>query len=368
MTQSVQVVKSKASSAPRRLRGLDALRGLAALAVVLFHYTTGYEARFGPYASRPLFYMPNGHFGVELFFCISGFVILGTLDRTANLKRFAIARLARIYPAYLVCVILSLATIHLAQFNVPSLMNAKSLAWNATMLTGLSGVPAIDPSYWTLTYEVVFYAAAAVICSFSRPRLEIPCLAWLACSLVGHWSPWVEQHHRLSVLLNIDFANLFVVGMMLYYLSQGSRNRLTIPTLCAALAMALFPPVFNGGRIPQNVFVPLIISFATVIWLVAHTRGRFLDIKPLVFLGEISYSLYLIHQMVGFAIIRVLFRAGVGTNIAILFTISLMIGIAYGLRIFVEKPAERWLKNLAKPHTSDPPKPPQPEAYLLART
>ena len=70
----------------RRLHSLDALRGLAALGVVAYHYL-----------DQPAYY---GLLGVELFFIISGFVILMTLERVPSLLQFAIGRAARLYPAY----------------------------------------------------------------------------------------------------------------------------------------------------------------------------------------------------------------------------------------------------------------------------
>jgi len=60
--------------------------------------------------------------------------------------------------------------------------------------------------------------------------------------------------------------------------------------------------------------------------------------------------LYLVHQVLGFAVIRALLRVGANANIAIISTICLVVGLAFLLRSFVEKPAERWIKNLAK-HT-----------------
>lgn len=341
---------AKKQSSNQRLRGLDALRGLAALSVVLYHFTTIYDSHFGPYSPRPFLIFPNGHFGVELFFCISGFVILGTIERTASLKRFAVARFARIYPAFFVCAFMTLAVIHFAPFHLVTL-NVRTLMANATMLSSFAGAPLIDPSYWTLTYEVLFYAGAALIWSIlpAPKRLEIPCLVWLACSLVGHLSPWVLLHTRLTVLLNIEYANLFVLGMMLHYISQNSRTRLTLPVLAAASLMTLFPPQYNGAHLSQTAYVAMIASFCLAIWRVTQTSGRFLNVQPLVFLGEISYSLYLIHQVAGYAMIRALLRHGVPSSSAILLTVFFMIGVAFALRTFVEKPAERFIKNLARP-------------------
>ena len=344
-----QSFKSQSAS-NQRLRGLDALRGLAALSVVLYHFTTVFDSHHGPYAPRPLFSFPNGHFGVELFFCISGFVILGTIERTGSLKRFAVARFARLYPAYFVCALITLAVIRFAPFSFP-VWNTRTLAVGATMLSSFAGAQLIDPSYWTLSYEVLFYVGAALVWSLlpSPKRLEIPCLVWLACSFVGHLVPWFGLHHRLTVLLNIEYANLFVLGMMLYYISQNSLTRLTMPVLAAASLMTLFPPQYNGAHLPQTAYVAMIACFGVAIWGVTRTSGRFLNVQPLVFLGEISYSLYLIHQVAGYAMIRSLLRAGVSTNMAILVTIAFMIGVAFALRTSVEKPAERFIKNLARP-------------------
>jgi peptidoglycan/LPS O-acetylase OafA/YrhL len=336
----------------QRLTGLDSLRGLAAMAVVLFHYTTGYQKFFGSSASAPLFYLPSGCFGVQLFFCISGFVILRTLERTSDIKSFAISRFARLYPAYFVCALITLATIALSHVHLSDL-NAEAIAINATMLALLTGAPRIDPSYWTLTYEVLFYAAAALIWFRLRPgrRVELPCLIWLACSLIGHLVDGIHRHSRLAVLMNIDYANLFVLGMMLHYLSKGSRSRLTLPTFCAALLLSLFPPVDSGAGVSlfRVKFTFMIAVFCALIWLAADDRRRFLHFRPLVFLGEISYSLYLIHQIAGYAVIRILLRAGMEIDGALLVTIAFVIGLAACLRVFVEKPAERWIKNFAKP-------------------
>ena len=75
------------NSGNRRLVEVDALRGLAALAVVLFHYTTRFTELFAP-NPPPTFSFPDGHYGVNLFFIISGFVIFMTLEKTVKADGF----------------------------------------------------------------------------------------------------------------------------------------------------------------------------------------------------------------------------------------------------------------------------------------
>lgn len=82
-----------------RFRELDGLRGIAALAVVLSHFTGTHNLRYVD-DPAPLFDAWWGGFGVQLFFMISGFVILMSAERARRASDFAIARIARLYPAY----------------------------------------------------------------------------------------------------------------------------------------------------------------------------------------------------------------------------------------------------------------------------
>jgi len=96
----------KKNIASRRLSSLDGLRGTAVLAVLLYHYTYWYEHVVSQHPSI-LFRFPWGKFGVECFFVISGFVISLTLDRTKTLVEFVRARLARLYPTFLTCLLIT---------------------------------------------------------------------------------------------------------------------------------------------------------------------------------------------------------------------------------------------------------------------
>src|SRR3954454_2537178 len=89
-----------------RFQELDVLRGLAALAVVLFHYLTRYDQIYTPRGDVP-FGFPFGTSGVELFFVISGFVIFMTLARCASASDFLISRFSRLYPTYWAAVLLT---------------------------------------------------------------------------------------------------------------------------------------------------------------------------------------------------------------------------------------------------------------------
>ena len=113
-----------------RLPALDSLRAIAALAVLSFHYTSGYERVVGPHI-RPVPNVEWGHFGVELFFVISGFVIAWTLERSSSLADFAFGRVARLYPAYLAGATITGIVVFGFGFN-PAHIFTSDIAWNAT--------------------------------------------------------------------------------------------------------------------------------------------------------------------------------------------------------------------------------------------
>ena len=98
-TTSENLSSASVSNPSGRLLELDALRGLAALSVLCFHYTTRYTEFFSP--DHPtLFHVPWFKNGVQLFFIISGFVILMTLDKTKRPLDFFVSRISRLYPFY----------------------------------------------------------------------------------------------------------------------------------------------------------------------------------------------------------------------------------------------------------------------------
>lgn len=328
-----------------RLQGLDALRGMAALAVVLYHYTYGYSQVVGKHIPGLDLIATDGHFGVNLFFIISGFVILMTLERSTKAADFSVSRFARLWPAYLACAALTSLLIVVLDFN-PHHLTVGDALLNVLMLNKVIGNVSIDLSYWTLTYEVLFYAGAAVIFYWLKiKRIEWACLAWLGLAFVLRLISFDVHHERLSVLLGVGFCHFFVLGMMIYLISQRRNSWLTMSTTILAFAMTLFGPSWNPGAIKLWQFMLLSALFAVSVWLVAERKIRFLNVAPLLFLGEISYSLYLVHQIAGYWVIRQLEGVGWDPDHAIWAAVLCAIVVATGVRRWVEVPAQKAIRG-----------------------
>src|SRR5438874_397792 len=169
-TPAGDTFNSASSPKPKhRIGALDALRGLAALSVVLGHYTANYHRLYG-HRSQLQFSYPWAGFGVTLFFMISGFVILMTAERLGRPGDFVWARFSRLYPAYWAAVVLTFTV--LSVFPLPGRQPglARGIV-NLTMLQGFVGVGHVDSVYWTLQVELRFYGVILTLLWLRRVRL-----------------------------------------------------------------------------------------------------------------------------------------------------------------------------------------------------
>jgi peptidoglycan/LPS O-acetylase OafA/YrhL len=328
-----------------RLAALDSLRGIAALGVVAYHYTGGFEEVVGPH-SGPVPSFVSGHFGVELFFVISGFVIAWTLERSASIYDFAVSRLARLYPAYLAAVLLAAAIVFGVGFNPQRLQGA---VIGPNLIIGLPqalGRPNLDPSYWTLGLEVSFYTLAAVMSlSLVRVRTELWCLAWMGASIGLQLC--LRNHVRLLLLTASGFSELFVFGAMIFKMLEAKRpSLLTVSTLVIAAAVSFVG--FGEGRFAA--FHPrygvMICLFGGLVALAARDLIPPLRFKPLVAVGQASYSLYLIHQIFGYWLILRLEHVGIHPVIAIVLTSVVAIALALAMRVTIEAPGQRLIRKV----------------------
>jgi len=146
-----------AGACDRRLGWLDALRGVAALSVV-FEHVNAYELRGARPAIVP--WLSPGLYGVMVFFLVSGYIVPASLERRGSVRGFWVSRLFRLYPLWLIAVVLKIALYHLRLTGLPpgtmDHPGVTALA-HTLMLQDLLGVFSIVNVLWTLSYEMVFY-------------------------------------------------------------------------------------------------------------------------------------------------------------------------------------------------------------------
>ncbi len=325
-------------SSKARLAELDALRGIAALAVVLFHYTVK-APEILPRVATVDHGFVLGNYGVQLFFAISGFVIFMTLERTKSSADFAFARFTRLFPAYWAAILVTTVAVHLLGASELA-QPGNIIATNFTMLQGFIYVPAVDGVYWSLTVELAFYLCMwALWRARALDKIEPILCAWITLRFA--WLMFPALPSLGSKLLLVDHIAFFAVGIAAYRVRMGTRRwRDQLPVLVSGLIAVT---LIDGSEMA-------LIYCGTAAILAALIAGRtgLLNAPVLVWLGALSYPLYLIHQNIGYAFIAALEDFGVPPIVAALAALALALGLSQLIHDLVETPSLRVLRNMWK--------------------
>jgi peptidoglycan/LPS O-acetylase OafA/YrhL len=301
-----------------RLIGLDALRGIAILLVVIFHYL--HDRILGGITN--VIVGPFGLGGVTLFFLLSGFLIERHLARDGNLIRYFSRRLFRILPAYFICLAVILA-IHVFTHTDRS-WTPREIAINALLAQDVLGAPLMLGVIWTLLIEVKFYALAPFV-KRAGP-LALLLAPYLTIALNG--AVFAARGEASNFLTYVTFCFL---GMQF-----GPWNRGELPSyaLVAVTAVAAAATYIFGTYYALGLTIFVIVNAA----ILAAALKRPIAVPVLPFFGNVSYSWYLYHAAVGYPLIAAVTAKTGSPFIAI--TLAAITGMlaAWISYAFIERP------------------------------
>ncbi|MFC7732475.1 acyltransferase family protein [Actinomadura keratinilytica] len=330
-----------------RLRELDLLRFAAAMAVVLYHFTGFGGSGPWPEPAREVFpglgeVTRYGYLGVDLFFMISGFVILmSAWDRGPG--EFGISRVTRLMPAYWASVLLGAAVYLVFGLGkgVPGLVVP-----NLTMLQAGLGLRNVDAVYWTLWIELHFYFLVALLAA--RGITYRSCLAFMAAwLLLGVFADEAENKF-LQVMLVPTWSPYFIAGMALYLVHRFGPTLLLWGYVAAAWLLATHwaawrtDVAFQGAD--ETAAAAAVAGIFLVMILVATGRLAWLRWRGLTVLGALTYPLYLTHSQIALPLLDRAYPAlDRWTALALVTAVSLL--AAYAMYRLVERPGQAWLRR-----------------------
>lgn len=350
-----------------RFRELDGLRGVAAVAVVWSHLTLDFSNRYPDDPATPVL-VPWGAYGVQLFFLISGFVILLTARRATRPSDFVISRVTRLYPVYWVA--LTVSIIVSVVFAVPH----TDIGWparivNYTMVQRLLLVPAVDGVSWTLAIEMQFYVLILALLLLTRMRLTakvvvVTAACWCALSLVlslalGGWSRGLDPQLVITpvkIVLNlvlVEWGPFFATGMLAFLARHDARLR--APAIAAAAVTVAVSGILHGWE--QAAWVAVIVA---VFLLVTQRRSTpVLMWAPVQWYGKISYSLYIGHLVTGTALMHLIipFTGRIAAMLLTFAAVTLYAALLHRVgevaltrraRSFLEDLRKRWDRRAAR--------------------
>lgn len=335
-----------------RVEVLDLLRLFAVLAVLLFHYGFRGAAADGFTAVSLAEIAPiakYGYLGVQFFFIISGFVIAYSAEgRTA--AAFAIARIARIYPGFLFC--MTVTCLVTLAIGAPR-FETTALRWFANLFIVAPALkqPFMDGAYWSIVYEVTFYAwvFALIAAGLFRRQIGWIVIIWLALSILNET---VLGSSALRRLLITDQSAFFAAGLLLHEIYRGRWDSsvllmLTLAVITAvneALAGAAWTRDHYHVVIENWVVAGVCVGAVGTIWLA--TRVRRLPLPPglILAIGGLTYPMYLLHQHIGYMLFNRFEGIATPAQLIAATTVA-VITASWLIWRYIERPAQKWLKR-----------------------
>ena len=315
-----QVSKGSAAQSNRHIKALDGLRGIAVLLVLLFHF------ELGPFH--------GGFVGVTVFFTLSGFLICSrTLTEVGRSGTFRVIdfferRVRRLAPAAIVCILAVVVATNLfgtreqhasvAGDGIAALFNVANWRFlvHGTSYTDLFAAPSPLNHFWSLAIEEQFYVVFPVVVwlVLQLPRrvraMVVAAVVSLALWWSAHESSVADSFNRFYYGTDARMGELLVgviIALSLAYWHirvpqpQGPRRRAITVLMAGGLAYVIFAGVtFQNGAANFQHGGALFVALATGVLIVGGLEGqnpvaRALAIRPLVWVGKVSYGAYLYH-------------------------------------------------------------------------
>lgn len=311
-----------------RIVGIDYIRGISALMVILYHYTTRYNELYG-HLSYDKLYFDWGYMGVGIFLILTAFLTGIKLQNINDPKQFIFKRVIRLYPIYWICMLITWLVTGL--FLKDRHCSTFEFIVNLTMLNGFLGIDYVDGAYWTLGVEWIFYIFIFFIIILKKQKnLSIFCLAWEAVNIVFKLYCEIFNVNNvitifLTKLLCNSYSHMFVIGLMIAQLRTNQNKKNTILSLIIITLSILMTVWING--LEYAAFL-LLITLILIVILFTRDVPEYGFLAWLRYISVISYPLYLLHQNIGYVIIKFIENLGITSEWIIITPIIIVICLA----------------------------------------
>lgn len=350
------------ASPPRKVfNTIQILRGLAALIVVLFHLTLGYERRGQPLIFAGIF--QHGYAGVDLFFVISGFVIMHTSHRyfgqVAYFGTYLRKRLIRIYPVYWATLLIVLGSIYVMESITHQPLNWLPNTW-ALFLSTIFLLPnhiEVIGVTWSLSFELYYYLIFGLLILSARSWPVVLLVLLVSAAALIHPTLFPDSKSLLTYCFspyNLEFA----AGVLGWFLVSRFKPATwaCIAALAASIIWLLIQPSALFEAVSQRVITYGVSAFLLVVASTGLEQQGWFRPATLTQLfmkiGDASYLIYIVHfpflPFYGKQLVPLL-SGMVWHNLAALACTALLTWVCIGLHYNLEIPLVRKLNLLFGP-------------------
>lgn len=317
-TASMALAPDAAPQAQRRVKrrlgefnvAAHGLRGIASVLVLLAHIIGGTARHIYPHDADYVRWVEHpwylGTFGVEIFFVISGYVILASTMKY-SLGEFALRRFVRLYPLFLVFSFIFIA-LNAITNSYEHVNNAKAIVAGLLFLNLFTGTEQLTPNAWSLTFEVCFYVLTALVVTFAFKKHS-----FVAGALAVMAS--------IAFLISFPITIYFLIGVALRLTVFTDRCATRVTRMAEMVSLAFLFWFASRDHFDYSSWmqfldpvVPGIVCTISIYFFFALMPGSLtaqaLDGRIFRYVGDVSYSLYLVHPFVYFALRWLFVRFG----------------------------------------------------------
>ncbi|WP_433827973.1 acyltransferase family protein [Actinoplanes sp. CA-015351] len=361
MSTTTKTTEAAAERKRPRLEVLDGLRLVAALVVLIYHYSAVKNNHI--WSEPPKEAFPTAHsitfygwLGVNLFFLISGFVIcMSSWGR--SLGDFFTSRAARLYPAYWFAVVAAIVVQHFWPEHNAGRDWLTNLV-NFTMLQEPFGYGGVSAVFWTLWTELRFYLLFALFVVWrgvTYKRVVVFCCVWTVASVMANAAD-TEALAPLLLMIVPDYSFLFIAGIACYLMYRFGPNLLLWGILGMSFILGLPVTIRKHYRVEKGetghmvarwptaviMFLIFAVMVAVALGWLSWIHGRWLTV-----LGTMTYPLYLLHETVGGTLLHELEGTMNRWVLIVLVTLGLLVA-SWLVHRWIEKPLGLRLRSAIK--------------------
>jgi peptidoglycan/LPS O-acetylase OafA/YrhL len=309
---------------------------------------------------------------VDLFFILSGFIFFNIYgERISNcklsFKEFAVLRFSRLYPLHwLALIIIFIIQIFRKALNFPSFLST----YNRNIGLLLLNIPMLQNGWittnfsfngpsWSVSIEVMMYLLFFAVFSHSRftKKYVVYCLLLIYFGIVMNFSRQDTAFFNGQVSRGLmGFFIGCITGEVYNYCNKNKKHGLIFTVFCfiAVVSLIVFPVIYGYGILRRWVLIYTFAFFPAFVFLIIRVKvlSRLFAIKPFVYLGNLSYSIYLLHYPIQLIIKTVDEYIGLkinySSNIFFLVFIIIVITISHFTYYYFEKPVQNYIRKKYK--------------------
>lgn len=311
-------------------RQIEGLRGFAIIIILLYHIFYRFQGIYGNYGLSVDYMKHWGEFGVSIFLCISSYFFVDF--KKENLNRsfldFIKRRIFRLYPSYIISITITAIIIHM--FYLPNRMSTlKDYLLNLFFLNGFLETPYINGAHWFLNVLLSMIICIGIAKKFSFENKPSFYFIWIFARIGTSffYIPFLKK------FLGGNYFGYIIVVIAIKAIIEKNLNKKELLSWMILFFIGIWCSYFYlGFHILKQLFIIL-----PVLFLCIYNKISVFNNKVLIFLGGISYQLYLIHQNIAFEIEYYCLKYNFG-NILVLGVLSIIIVIILALVIYkIEK-------------------------------